>query len=314
MIANQKIYNSTIVKSMDWIAGNWNYFNPLNKDPFPAKIKNKSFAELTLVILLGLKYKTSIPEQVTEVLEKLNEKVLEVIKNPLFYEDFFINPGQFKPLDVALILCSLVNPDDLLLKKILQKAYDRGLFTPVVTSIFRVFESDYLLALCGLKEFPDEAKTAVALQTVLGGEFLNIVSMNRPEEYEFTHILFYLSDWGKDDISNFISEDRLQLVKEALVLLTGKNLLLKNNDLLSEYIMNMCDLNMDHAVLDLAYAQLMESQREDGVFAAAAYTYQSKLGADIFKGMDNCKTDLILHYHTTFVGLMASFTYLDKHN
>ncbi|MBB5634470.1 hypothetical protein HDE68_000355 [Pedobacter cryoconitis] len=314
MIANKMVYNSAIVKSVDWVAENWDYFNPLNKDPFPVKIKNKSFAELTLVILLGLKYKTSIPEQVTAVLEKLNEKVLEVVKNPLFYEDFFINPAQFKPLDVALILCSLVNPDDLLLKKMLRKAYDRGLFTPVVASTFRVYESDYLLALCGIKEFPDEEKTAIAMKTVLGGEFLNMVSMNRPEEYELTHILFYLSDWGKDDISRFISQDRLKLVKEALVLLTGKNLLLKNNDLLSEYIMNMCDLNMDHAVLELAYARLMESQREDGVFAAAAYTYESKLGAEIFKNMDPYKTDLILHYHTTFVGLMASFTYLDKYN
>jgi len=304
-------FERNIEKGIDWVINNYDYFDPYQrKENYPEHISKKSFAEITLIVFAAKKVEKHLNSILLNKIEFLSTQILKTLKSPQLYMGIFKNERSFKPMEVALLIMLKLHPEDELLNKIVLKAYYSGLFDPCVASAFRHYEVKSFLEMNKLIDFDNKEKISLAKQSILGKRQLNLVNMTRLEEYELTHILFYLTEWEKINANHIIMDLGINTIQELVLYLTGKNLLLKNNDLLAELVMNMVHLNVVHPLLDQSINTLCEGQREDGVFEAASYTYQRALvESTTLRSLVDTDRDVVLNYHTTFVSIAALLTY-----
>jgi hypothetical protein len=126
---------------------------------------------------------------------------------------------------------------------------------------------------------------------------LDILNFDIIDEYYLTHALFFLSDFGELTISDNIIDDNK--IQNTLLTLAAKNILSHDMDLLSEYIINLCNLNVRHDLCNLALHILIKSQYGDGAFPCPERKKKIKVAGDT-------KASVVRNnYHVTLVAIIA---------
>ncbi len=302
---NIKHIDEHITKSLQWILSNIKKFDPINV--YDDKFSIKMLAELQLVLQILHRYSKSLNSDNFFLLEKLKNETEKFILNPNFYERALIEPNKFR-LYANIIIYYLTYRDNNTLKSIISKLHKKAIdITPEIIPYRKMdFENSLQLASSFISKKTDyiTALSSLSKESILNST-LDIINFSEQEEYALTHSIFYLTNFGEYTV--YIHNiDKIQNSINSLVV---KNILINNMDLLGEYIICYCNLNIKSKICDLAFEKLISSQNNNGVTLSPKSNQNKELNIN-----DNDIGFVRRNYHTTLVSIIAYLTYSNSRN
>ncbi len=292
--------NSKINKSLKWIYHNRILFNPLTDDT-DLYIK-KMFAELQLALLLGQRNQKFLSTDTVYMLNKLVKFSKDIIENPTYYDHLLLDLRFFRVSAVPVIYYLTSNSNNILetlIKSSYQKAYN---ITPELLP-YRLLDTEHTISLTKRYTGTTIRKKIEedTFKTILTSDY-DIINWGTNEEYALTHSIFYATDFGKYELSKELKEKAVR----NLPILSATKMIVGDYDLLGEYIINMCNLNVLKDFRDKVYDILIQQQTEGGYFIGPIRKNNSKLDENVADSTLRNRNIVRNNYHTTLVAIMAS--------
>lgn len=297
---NMNMDFTNIRKAISWINMNRLFFNPLT-NPHDLYAK-KMFGELQLMLLVGQRCKRHLSEDVVALLEELKDFSEAIINAPEYYEQIYLDLRNFRVTATSIIyfLCYNNNP---LLEEVVRRNYKRAFYVSPELLPYRLLDLEHTVSLT-------KRYTGVLMQdkinsdvykTILSSSY-DIINWGIEEEYAFTHSIFYATDFGRYSLP----VDLLEKVKTNIAVLASMKILDEDYDLLGEYIINMCNLNILTEFREFAYDVLVKQQTADGFFRGPFRKGMNKLNESVEDELVKNKNIVRNNYHTTLVAIMAA--------
>ena len=143
------------------------------------------------------------------------------------------------------------------------------------------------------------------LQNSIIDSDLDIAFYSRLDEYSLTHSIFYVTDFGNNNIPVAVYK-RIVYILQTMAY---KNYFMNDLDLLGEYIMCLCFMHCGNGCLKELYAGLVSCQNRDGSFSGPSRDGLRKNSKGL-KGLYKRQKKIVLdNYHTTLVAIMAMVLY-----
>lgn len=298
----------SIKKALKWMQLNIDYFNPI--EDIESMMPNKVFIELHLMFFIAYRNKDIVPKDCMSIIEEINRHTEKILLNPRYYEQLLLKPQNFRINGFAMIFyltyCS--NP---ILEETLKRVYPT--YSNISSELipYRKMDLEYCLQLAdrylGRNEYEKKDLSKIAKDSILNTNF-DLLNYTYDEEYAITHSLFYLSDFGEKTIE----EENIRQISHYLLTMCFNSILTEDMDILGEYIMNICNLNINSEICSIAFSELLKSQQEDGSFPGPNRKGFENLGKpDKNKNMSQLNKEYFMrNYHTTLVAVMASIFYM----
>ena len=298
-----KTSNSLINRTYNWIYTNIDKFDPSND--YSDNFLIKMLGELQLIIQLAHRNKEFLSEDNKLLLNKILEKTEKYILDPRFYERIQIEPNKFR-LYASIVIYYLTYRENKKLEQIIANTSSIAVnLTPELIP-YRKMDLENTLQLGSTFLYREnDYKTALGIlseESILNSD-LDVLNFGEKEEYAFTHAIFYLTNFGeyKTHINNKIN------IEEALNILTFKNMLLNDMDLLGEYLICYSCLGVRNETSDLAYKCLVNNQTSFGVTPSPIRS--NRIKKRVTDGDPNNIEYVRDNYHTTFVAVIAYLLY-----
>lgn len=288
-------------KALTWVYDNRKYFDPLSDDT-DTHIK-KMFAELQLALILGKRNQQFLASNTICILDKLIDFSTNIIENPSYYNQILLNLKLFR-VSAAPVIYYLTLKSNPILEEIIRNSYKKAYdITPELLP-YRLLDVEHMISLT--KRYTGvnirEKICKDVFKTILTSNY-DILYWGINEEYALTHSIFYATDFGKYKLPQKLK----QKISRNIRVLAANKLVVNDFDLLGEYIINMCNLNIFKDFRNKAYDILMHQQNDDGYIIAPFRKNNDKLD----ENTSNCKLrnrNIVRNnYHTTLVAVMASF-------
>ncbi|PXV60037.1 hypothetical protein CLV62_13225 [Dysgonomonas alginatilytica] len=295
--------------ALKWIYESLKYFSPLDNGAINDPNTNKMFNELHLFLFLAYRNRRHFTIENFEIVELISQFTEPILLNPRYYEQIQIDPHCFR-INGSSIIFYLNYKNNRKLESIIKRTYKTARdITPEIIP-FRKMDLEYNLYLASSylnKDGKDYAKMQNISKTSILASKFDLINFSISEEYALTHSLFYLSDFGERPIFT----DNNDEIEHSLLTLTLKNILANDMDLLGEYIINLCNLNINNEVCDIASKTLFKSQRKDGSFPAPKRSKRLQHGIN---HRVNQKDYVNQNYHVTLVALIATVFLIKSKN
>lgn len=262
-------------KALKWIYDNKDFFNPLSDDT-DLHIK-KMFAELQLALLLGHRHKNILKADSITLLDELSAFSKMIIENPTYYEHLLLDLRCFRVSAASVIYYLNYNSHpvlEYLIKVSYKKAYN---ITPELLP-YRLLDTEHTISLT--KRYTGtnirQKINRDVFNTILASNY-DVLNWGTGEEYALTHSIFYATDFGKYNLAQELREKAIR----NLPILSSKKLIVRDFDLLGEYIINMCNLNALKSYREEIYGILMQQQTKEGCIVGPTRKNNKKLDENV---------------------------------
>ena len=287
-------------KALKWIYDNRDFFNPLLDDT-DLNIK-KMFAELQLALLLGQRHHKFLATSTVNILNKLFGFSKTIIENPAYYEHLLLDL-RFYRVSAAPIIYYLTYNNNSILEELVKNSHEKAYnITPELLP-YRLLDIEFTIS--QTKRYTGtniRAKMEQSVFKAILASSYDVLNWGVSEEYAFTHSIFYATDFGSYNLPNELREKAIR----NLPVLSSIKLLVKDFDLLGEYIINMCNLNALKNYREEVYSILMQQQTEGGYIIGPFRKNNDKLDEKVDNKELRNKNIVRNNYHTTLVAIMAS--------
>lgn len=289
----EKMFNAI----QQWINNNKNEFFPLCTNKINP-LRSKAIVELAFMCMYYSRfYDINNDKMMANTLSFL----IKTIKTPIYRERIIRNPALLSMYGTVYVALRNCGYEDKNLRKMFQTVLNQGYATKIERIGFRKMDLFYLLA-CGNFE-QDISIEKIFSETILSTN-PPIIHLLDSDVYSITHTLFYLTDFGRKDIS-FISQKKQKYIKWLITILLGIYIRERNWDIVGELMIAcICIQWYPTTLLNLGWEELIENQLFDGSIPGPSFSLEqyNKLDAS------NKRTYIFeQNYHTTLVTFMACF-------
>lgn len=290
----------TIDKALSWIYENMQFFNPLAD--LADMYRQKMFAELQLVLLISNRNKQFLVESSKSLLGKLESFSEEIILSSGYYEQICLNLRNFRLFAVPVIYYLCFNKNKRI-ERLINRVYMQAFSISPEYIPYRLLDIEHSIS---LSERYTGTKIAAKMQKDVYATILNshydIINWGIEEEYALTHSIFYITDFGNKQLPDDLKCNAVQNIP----ILCYQKVIEEDLDLLGEYVMNLCNLNvLPQFRLDM-YKYIAEKQTQQGYFIGPRRKGMNKLNESVSDLFIRKRNVVRNNYHTTLVAIMAS--------
>lgn len=295
--------STSLEKAIHWVYRSRKYFSPFYADNDAMGAKMFSELQLTLFLLNVNRHKLS-DKAISEV-EKLSELSYEIISSPKYYELIFSCLSFFRLYGAGAIYYLGYAYDEVLFKTV-KKATPFVRYNIKELQNYSRMDLEHLLMM--FDSYVDgkvKYDSTQLLQNSIIDSDLDIAFYSRLDEYSLTHSIFYVTDFGNNNIPVAVYK-RIVYILQTMAY---KNYFMNDLDLLGEYIMCLCFMHCGNGCLKELYAGLVSCQNRDGSFSGPSRDGLRKNSKGL-KGLYKRQKKIVLdNYHTTLVAIMAMVLY-----
>lgn len=295
---------TSIDSSLDWIYANLNFFRLPDYNPEEEQfmdMSRKRFAELALSLSF-ISESTYWPDdhRVSAMAAFVNETAIA----STMHFDLSRNTNLVPYYLVIANGLSSVGREVPGLSYRLQQIADTGFIFQIERCAWNNIDLRYNMDQAGI------AHTMPAYDELYGASclfnFPGLAYIRENDCYAITHLLFYLSDFGKVDLAGVL-KDKYERIKHNTGILLGYFTYKQEWDLVAELLMSCSMLNYkDHPLYDVCWEKLLASQNPEGDFTSPFI--QDRLGID---SITTAEERFNTNYHTTLVSMFAAISELN---
>lgn len=293
--------------ALDWLDEHRELFNPLTHELDNSSTDiylTKASGELGLLCML---YYRGTQGDVEPRVERFLQLLSSIWQQPQYQERIVRRPEYFQiytMLYVVLQQCNVITDAS---KELIQRVIDQGYVVAAETTPMRLLDRRHMLD-CGQFRHSLPSYEQLYHNTLLA-QTPELVYLTDTDVYAITHILFYLTDFGRSP-SSILHGEHLTTIQWMIETLLGLYLRRKNWDLVGELLLDCYCLHWyPDTVFDLAWKAIRNSQLPDGSIPGPRYSQEQRETLDSSASRDYCFEE---NYHTTIVNAITSFlTYQD---